>query len=289
MEAMNGSDTVTQILTGLGIVILLYVIMAVMEFIYKSFIGMWKDRVELFPDTYVSGSKMYTAIQNPSNPEAKTVYFSDNQRSGVEFSYSMFLNINSETFASGARELRHILHKGYSQAYPLMGPGIFCWGDKNTLRVFMNCYNTWDNWTDIDNIPVDKWFHLVVSCKGNKIYIYINGNLKSKVTLDGNTPAYQNYGNIYAFSSRKIVLNKANTPSLLNDREATAPGSQFMGLTFNGSAKGMISRVFYFSYALTYSEIQNLMKMGPSSNIIGSSSTSLQAPYLADTWWTAGQ
>ena len=289
MEAASGSDTVTQILTGLGIVILLYVIMATMEFIYTSFIAMWKDRVELFPDTYASGSKMYTAIQNPSNPKAKTVNFSDNQRSGVEFSYSMFLNINSETFASGARELRHILHKGYSQVYPLMGPGIFCWGDKNTLRVFMNCYNTWDNWSDIDNIPVDKWFHLVVSCKGNKVYIYINGNLKSKVTLDGNTPPYQNYGNVYAFSSRKLVLNKAQTVSLLKDPEAIAPGSTFTGLTFNGSAKGMISRVYYFSYALTYSEIQTLMKMGPSPNLIGAASTSLEAPYLADTWWTQGQ
>jgi hypothetical protein len=289
MEAVSGSDTVTQILTGLGIVILLYVIMATMEFIYKSFIGMWKDRVELFPDTYASGSKMYTAIQDPSNPEAKTVYFSDNQRSGVEFSYSMFLNISSETFASGNRELRHILHKGYSQSYPLMGPGVFCWGDKNTLRVFMNCYNTWDNWSDIDNIPVDKWFHLVVSCKGNKVYIYINGNLKSKVTLNGNTPPYQNYGNVYLFSSRKIILSKANTPSLLNDPENVVPNSHFTGLTFNGSAKGLASRVFYFSYALTYSEIQSLMKMGPSSNLIGASSTSLQAPYLSDTWWTAGQ
>jgi hypothetical protein len=289
MEAASGSDTVTQILTGLGIVILLYVIMATMEFIYTSFIAMWKDRVELFPDTYASGSKMYTAIQNPSNPKAKTVNFSDNQRSGVEFSYSMFLNINSETFASGARELRHILHKGYSQVYPLMGPGIFCWGDKNTLRVFMNCYNTWDNWSDIDNIPVDKWFHLVVSCKGNKVYIYINGNLKSKVTLDGNTPPYQNYGNVYAFSSRKLVLNKAQTVSLMKDPEAITPGSTFTGLTFNGSAKGMISRVYYFSYALTYSEIQTLMKMGPSPNLIGAASTSLEAPYLADTWWTQGQ
>ena len=95
MEAASSSDTVTQILTGLGLVILLYVILAVMEFIYTSFIGMWRDRVELFPETYVSGSKMYTAIQNPSNPDAKTIYFSDNQRSGIEFSYSMFLNISS--------------------------------------------------------------------------------------------------------------------------------------------------------------------------------------------------
>lgn len=286
MEAASSSDTVTQILTGLGLVILLYVILAVMEFIYTSFIGMWRDRVELFPETYVSGSKMYTAIQNPSNPDAKTIYFSDNQRSGIEFSYSMFLNISSETFASGTDELRHILHKGYSSPYPLMGPGIFCRGNKNTIRVFMNCYDTWDNWMDIDNIPVDKWFHFVVSCKGNKIYIYVNGNLKSKITLSGNTPPYQNYGNVYAFSSRKLTLTKNNTSSLMKDKEYS---SAYTGMTFNGAAKGQISRVYYFSYALSYGEIQTLMKSGPSSTIMGmsGSSSGAQTQYLADTWWTS--
>ena len=286
MEAVSSSDTVTQILTGLGLVILLYVILAVMEFIYTSFIGMWRDRVELFPDTYVSGSKMYTAIQNPSNPNAKTIYFSDNQRSGIEFSYSMFLNISSETFASGANEFRHILHKGYSAPFPLMGPGIFCHGSKNTIRVFMNSYDNWDNWMDIDNIPVDKWFHFVVSCKGNKIYIYVNGNLKSKITLSGNTPPYQNYGNVYAFSSRKLTLKTNETSSLQKDKEYT---SSYTGMIFNGSAKGQISRVYYFSYALSYSEIQTLMKMGPSLNMVGTSggSSGLQSQYLADTWWTS--
>ena len=282
MEAATSSDTVTQILTGLGLVILLHVILATMEFTYTSFIGMWKDRVELFPNTYVSGSKMYTAIQNPSNPNAKTIYFSDNQRSGIEFSYSMFLNISSETFASGSNDLRHILHKGYSQPFPLMGPGIFCHGNKNTIRVFMNSYDTWDDWMDIDNIPVDKWFHFVVSCKGNKIYIYINGNLKSKIALSGNTPPYQNYGNVYAFSTRKLTLTKSNTSSLENTDSTST------GMIFNGCVKGQISRVYYFSYALSYSEIQTLMKMGPSSTLIGAnSSNGLDSQYLADTWWTS--
>ena len=133
---------------------------------------------------------------------------------------------------------------------------------------------------------VDKWFHFVVSCKGNKVYIYVNGNLKSKITLSGNTPPYQNYGNVYAFSSRKLTLKSGNTVSLTSDKEYTPPN---MDMTFNGSAKGQISRVYYFSYALSYGEIQTLMKHGPSSTIVGTSGSSsgIQTQYLADTWWTS--
>lgn len=286
---MSGSDPLTQILTGIAVVILIYMSLGIGEYTYKSFMAIWKDRVELFPDTYASGSKMYTAIQNPLNPKAKTVYFSENQRSGVEFSYSMFVNINSDTFAKGEKKLYHIMHKGYSQVYPLLGPGIFCWGHKNTLRVYMNCYDTWTNWTDIDNIPVDRWFHLIVSCKGNTLYVYLNGNLKQKVKLSGDTPAYQNYGNIYLFNTRKIILNKSTTDSLLRDRDFVdkADGQAAeTSLSFDGAMKGLVSRVYYFSYALTYSEIQALMKEGPSSKMADTGFAMMNSPYLADTWWT---
>jgi hypothetical protein len=248
---------------------------------------MWKDRVELFPDTYPSGSRMYTAIQNPQNPLAKTISFSDNQRSGIEFSYAMFVYLNSETFASGDEKLCHILHKGYNQVYPLLGPGIFTWGNRNALRIYMNCYDTWNNYTDIENIPVDKWFHLVVSCKGNTLYVYINGNLKSKVSLSGNTPPYQNYGDVYAFSSRKLTLSKTSTKSLEKDPEFGGTNPLRTQLIFDGSAKGMVSRVYYFSYALTYSEIQSLMNVGPSTVIRGPDMGI--TPYLSDTWWTNKQ
>jgi hypothetical protein len=285
----GGSDPIRQILIGLAIVVILYVSLGMAEYFYTTFKSMWKNRVLLFPDTYNSGTKMFTALQNPSNPSAITVYFSDNQRSGIEFSYSMFINLNSATFASGNSNLYHIMHKGYSRPYPLMGPGIFCRGDKNTLRIYMNSFDSWNNYTEIDNIPVDKWFHLVVSCKGNQLLIYINGNLKTKMALAGNTPPYQNYGDVILFSSRKFTLNSTTTSSLKNDTDdsalslLTSPGAG-SNLVFAGSASGMVSRVFYFSYALTYTEIQTLMNMGPSPKIAGPSMSI--SPYLIDQWWT---
>ena len=285
-SSSGSSDTVTDILMGIAIVVLLYIGLATAEFIYTSIMAMWIDKVDLFPDTYASGTRMYTAIQNPHNPAAKTVNLSNNQRSGVEFSYSMFIYLKSECFASGEEKLLHILHKGYNKPYPLMAPGIFTWGHKNAIRIFMNCYDSWDNWSEVENIPVDKWFHLVVSCKGNTIYIYINGSLKQKVNLSGNTPPYQNYGDVYLFSPRKMAISKSITTSLANDPDFKGLGSN-SSLQFGGAASGMASRVSYFSYALSYTEIQKLMNLGPSPVMTGPDMS--MTPYLSDTWWVNAQ
>jgi hypothetical protein len=241
-SSSGSSDTVTDVLMGVAIVVLLYIGLATAEFIYKSIMSMWVDKVELFPDTHASGTRMFTAIQNPRNPAAKTVNLSDNQRSGVEFSYAMFVYLKSECFASGEQKLLHILHKGYNKPYPLMAPGIFTWGHKNTIRIFMNCYDSWDNWSEVENIPVDKWFHLVVSCKGNTLFIYVNGSLKQKVNLSGNTPPYQNYGDVYLFSPRKMAISKSITTSLANDPEFKGMGSN-SSLQFGGAASGMVIKI----------------------------------------------
>lgn len=291
--SFGGTDPLSQVLTAVALVAIVYFTLLFAEYLYKSYLGMFRDRVELFPDTYPSGSLAFTAIQNPASPIAQTVYTSDNQRSGVEFSYAMFCYIQSSTFSEGSASLYHILHKGYSKAYPLMGPGIFVHGNANTLRVYMNSYSTWNNFCDIENIPVEKWFHLVVSCKGNQLLIYINGNLKTKMALAGNTPPYQNYGDVTLFSSKKFTLYTTGTLSLITDTADPAllvlstvgnTGTSNSNLVFAGSASGMVSRVFYFSYALTYTEIQTLMNMGPSPKIAGPSMSI--SPYLIDQWWT---
>ena len=289
--SLTGIDTLSQVLSGLLLVVLLFVIISVVEATYKAFTAMWKDRVELFPDTITSGSSVSTVIQDPLNPNAKTIYFSDNQRSGVEFTYATFLYIGSATFSNGDHSLYHIMHKGYNKSYPLMGPGIFSWGDSNKIRIFMNSFDSWNNYCDISNIPVDKWFHLVITCKGNVVYIYINGNIKHQLSLNTSSnannpsPPYQNYGNVYAFNSRKVTLSSSVTTSLGNDPQFNGTNSPQTQMVFNGAATGMLSRTYYFSYAITYTEIQYLMNMGPSKIMAGGVDMSI-SPYLADTWWT---
>lgn len=285
--ASSGSETGINALYGLAYVVVLYIGLTVSNMIYNSITRMWKDRVQLFPNTYTSGTRMYTALQDPSLSNTMTIYPSENRRNGIEFSYSMFINIKASTFnrIGSGTGLYHIMHKGYPKTYPLFGPGIFCREDENTLRIYMNSFNTWNNYKEIQNIPVDKWFHLTITCKGNIIYIYINGNLKQKMTLpstNGNSSPYQNYGNVYLFNNRKLSLASTTATSIC--AESTCRTDEMSPLNFSGSIDGMVSRVYYFSYALTYTEIQSLMNVGPST-VMDSQDMSI-SPYLVNTWWT---
>ena len=87
-----------------------------------------------------------------------------------------------------------------------------------------------------------------------------------------------------------MTLYKNQTDSLARDPDFVDTGVDSVtpqtSLSFDGPIKGMISRVYYFSYGLSYSEIQALMKEGPSGKIsIGALDTSMSS-YLADTWWS---
>jgi hypothetical protein len=84
---------------------------------------------------------------------------------------------------------------------------------------------------------------------------------------------YQNYGNLYLFNQRPIVLNPSLIPSLNGEQ-----------LNIFGTYTGNFSSLVYFSYALSYTEIQSLVADGPSRKTEVSSEDS--PPYLEDSWWT---
>jgi hypothetical protein len=46
----------------------------------------------------------------------------------------------------------------------------------------MNTSSTWNNYVDVENIPVKKWVHVVVMARDNSIEVYINGNI-SKIYI----------------------------------------------------------------------------------------------------------
>jgi hypothetical protein len=52
--------------------------------------------------------------------------------------------------------------------------------------------------------------------------------------------------------------------------------------------KGMLSKLNYFNYALSYGEINSLMNDGPSSTLSSTTTGTNIPPYLDDTWWSKG-
>lgn len=232
------------------------------------------NRTELLPYTYNIEDKSINIPQNPNLTIAQTVSQSNNERTGVEFSYSFWLNVHPSAFRQELG-LSHIFHKGFSSQFPLLAPGVYMRSDTNTLRVYMNTYKTWNNYVDVENIPVGKWVHVVIAIKDNALEVYINGNLSKKLPFDGYAP-YQNYEDISCFSQRRITL-----------KHSIVPSTDETGFDVFGCVKGQLSRLSYFSYALCYAEIQQLMNEGPSSKMDTKVLNTIP-PYLHDTWWTKG-
>lgn len=268
---LMGTGILPQILLSVVIAAVLYILFMALEVLYKSFRSVTGTRVELLPMTVAAEDKPREFEQNPNNPRAKLLPLSDNERSGAEFSYSFYLWVNPSSFRQ-EEGLLHILHKGNPSPFPLMGPGVFLKSHENTLRIYMNSSSTWNNFVDIENIPVKKWVHVVVMARANAIEVYINGNLAKKLNMDGAT-LYQNFGNLYLFSQRPCIINGAQMPSLNGGI-----------LQIFGTYSGNLSNLAYYSYALSYTEIQSLVAAGPSRKTEKSDENA--PPYLEDGWWT---
>ena len=243
-----------------------------MEILYKYMTRLSANRVEILANTCAINSRTITISQNPILSKKQQIQVSDNERSGTEFTYSFYLNVDPSAFRQ-EYGLLHIFHKGYASQFPLLAPGVYMRSDKNTLRVYMNTFKTWNNYIEVDNFPLSKWVHVAIICKDNALEIFINGNLSKKMSFDGYA-AYQNFQDVICFSQRRISLGQSKIPSV--DKH---------GFNVFGSMKGMLSRLTYFNYALCMAEIQSEMNRGPSS-IMDSSNLNEVPPYLSDTWWS---
>jgi len=278
---LQSTSILPQILLALIITIAVFVVFMLSETLYRTWLTFSAARIAVYP---VTGNKKKVFIQNPNNtsPQAIHLPVSDNQLSGIEFSYSSFIYV-ADTTNTGNQGWASIFYKGYdSSPFPLCGPGVFVstgnsGTNRPTLRVVMNTYSKWYNTIDVNEIVFNKWFHLAIVLKNNSLEVYINGNLANKLSFNGTLP-YQNYENL-------IIFPDAKTDSSFNASSAATrgipQGDQFL---VNGAFTGYISNLYYFPYAITYSEIQSMMGMGPSNKFDNTGMD--EPPYLIDTWWT---
>lgn len=267
---LTGKGIVPQILLAIAVCAVIYMVMLMGEVIYKSYLGIAKTRTEIIPVTVSSQDKVRMIEQNPFAKNSKNLPMSDNERSGAEFTYSFFIWVNPQTF-NDQQQLAHVFHKGNPFYIPLMGPGVFMRTNENTMRVYMNSTQTWNNYCDVPNFPVKKWVHVGIVARNNTVEVYVNGNIAKKMNMDGGV-LYQNFGNLYLFSQRTC------------ERPSTMPSLNGEAFRVSGAYNGSLSRLVYFNYALSYTEISAIVAEGPSSQT--ESSNQDAPPYLTDSWWT---
>lgn len=263
----------SQALTGIVILAIVFVT----GFLGEMLFGAATDKTLRFRTLldYTASSEETNVVirQNPKYADAIPIGLSVNERTGIEFAYSFFLYVLPSTFSSQETSLKHVFHKGYPIPWPLMGPGVFLMGHTNTMRVFMNTTKNPYTYTDITNIPVQKWFHVVLNCFKGGLDVYINGTLATRIPFTDGVP-YQNYQDLIFFSQTNHQFRSANISSIPDGED----------MIIQGSFNGFLSSMKYARYALSMVEITKLMGEGPSSK----RKTAAQnlPPYLADSWWT---
>jgi hypothetical protein len=277
----SSTDIFPQIVISLAITAAIFFIFLIFEQLYRAFVSYGAARIAVYPFTG-SGSK--TITQDPSNTNSKTLVLSENQLTGIEFSYSTFLYISEDT-DDNTEGWKTVFYKGYqSSPFPLCGPGVFVSSKSDNsggpiLRVVMNTYDTWFNTIDVKQIPFNKWFHLALVLRNNAMEIYVNGNLATKRSFNGTLP-YQNYQPLNLFPN--VVTTSSAFKSTASDKKKGIPAEE--NFIIRGKAIGYISNLYYFSYAMSYSEIQSSLNIGPSSQFDQGSMD--KPPYLIDSWWT---
>jgi hypothetical protein len=260
-----GPGLIPQLLFLVVALIAIYAAITVIERVVNEITRFDRQTAVLFQDTTPT---QQTIVQQPDSG-APLIYNSMNEVNGMEFSYSAYIYINPDTFElagaapiAGAQRLKHILHKGNKDPFPLLAPGLFVESNTNTLRLYMNSMTRWDNYVTIPNIPVGKWFHLVITLKGKYLDVYVNGNVTVRHVFD--VVPKLNYGNVYVMSPTRYT------------------GAD--GFVVDGAMKGMVSRLKYYAFALNYSQIDTLYREGPSKVIVSQSYTEVP-PYFRDDWW----
>lgn len=224
----------------------------------------------------ISGTNNVTISQDPVNSNSVTLLRSNNQPTGIEFTWSVWLNITTIDASNGT--YKHIFNKGNNTynsngiATINNGPGLYVSTKVNPnnttsvtqtnpyLYIVMDTVNGSASQTiDVDNIPLKKWFHLAMRMENKVMDVYINGVISAR-TVFTNVPK-QNFNDVYVCDSK---------------------------LGFNGN----LSNLRYYNRALNVFDINNLVMWGPNTktsklNVIANDKTSNNTSYLSSSWYMA--
>ena len=209
-----------------------------------------------------------TFSSNPNLTDSIPILRSTNQNQGVEFTWSVWILIDSLDHKPGIR--KHIFHKGgpillneKTSQHPdalTQAPGLWIEAGTNTLIVRVDVYDDEDNNNDrkkhyqeipIPGIPLNKWINVMIRAQGKILDVFINGAIVKRYKLQN--VVNQNYGDTYILE--------------------------------NGGFEGEISNLTYFSHALNVSEILDIVNAGPNLTQLGDSGSASFPPYLALRWY----
>ena len=203
--------------------------------------------------------------QDPSSQASMPIIRSVNESEGMEFTWSIWIFLKPVTSSSANRS--HIFSKGVfnadslgtcnNKSFSSNAPGLYLSG-ANTLNIVMDSTTVPGCNTDanapivIDNMPINKWFNVVIRLTNNNLDVYINGRLTERKTFTDGVPN-QNYDDVF--------------------------------ICQNGGFNGYIADLKYYNSSIGTSEINSIVSSGPNTNINTSNLKNNMPPYLSGNWY----
>lgn len=278
-NAVSGSS---EFLAANGMVAkFLFLLLLLIVFLFALNIGIYLVSYILSPSRspyivsgLLPGNNTVVIPQSPGDSNAAVIYRSNNRSSGMEFTWSTWLQVTTvPTVNTG--EYNNIFVKGTNVydnkglAKVNNGPGLYVsrtemTGADNaslvTLSFRMNVVSPIngeqkrDVTLDVNNFPVGKWVHVAFRLQNKSLDCYVNGSVTAQTDFGDNIPK-QNYDDV-------IIAG-------------------------NGGFPGNISNLRYYDYALSIFEINSILYYGPNlnaSSLVNNGNNSYD--YLGKSWYT---
>ena len=261
---MDASPTNNSMVKFVFIIMILIVSMFIFSMASKWITSMTHKSDPILVDGMMNAEEQRIISQSPTVPGSIKLERSQDEDGGISFTWSVWLYIADLQYGSG--KYKHIFHKGNDNIqfdtdtpglnFPNNGPGVYIAPNTNDLVVIMNTYTTINEEVTIPNLPMNKWFHVLIRVEGENLDVYMNGTIAKRHVL-GDVPK-QNFGDVF--------------------------------VAMNGGFNGYISSLRYYSRALSPGEIQSLMDKGPSLKLTTNSNyLSIFPSYLSLRWYFQGE
>jgi len=241
-----------------------FLILVLVIFIMLLNLGVYLIGYFLRPDTspyvvkgLINANRKITVTQDPKNSNAVTIYRSNNEDKGIEFTWSVWLYLDG--LPRGAS--KPIFSKGVGSKQK--GPAVTfikqstesttnATAKTGTGAIKIEMDSVVPN--DIDNIPVyiknvplNRWFNLAIRMQNKIMDVYVNGVVANRYVFK-NVPK-QNYGDIEV-----------------------------------GGFNGNLSDLRYFDSALNVFQINNITMAGPNLTSAATAKDT-KFDYLANAWY----
>ena len=267
MEASSGflsSNTIIAKFVFLILIVIVFIILLNLGILAIQYFTNPSGSSPYLIDGTFSGNQQETIKQDPKEADSILIKRSNNESSGIEFSWSTWIQIDE---LNVGEKHQHIFHKGVNEfdsngiAKINNAPGLYI---KNlstgystntaTLKLIMSTTSNNTDFIEIDDIPLKHWVNIIVRMKNTTLDVYVNGTVAGRLNLQ--QVPLQNYYDVH--------------------------------IGQNNGFNGKISNLRYYDYALNIFEINKVVTAGPNPNA-AKESQKLQDNYfyLSQSWFTA--